>query len=720
MSPNGDSRMQCITFLWTLCSCLAGLTPLVQDARAQDCVDLRDYPRISFEASASGVLQLLSFGELVLVLGEDRQLRILDSQQPEADPIGQYQAGSNLTAMALDVDRLAISSQIGVLLLDLQDPSQPDSLGLVLLPFSPNRLVLEGDRLAVGSFNQGLVYCNIEDPSQPDVIWTSPEISFNAGLVPTTDGLAALDLMGLLQFYELGEDSLLTRGSLPEIGLANGLVAFGDTLAVNGVDGTILVDARNPDAPAVIGSLDENNWRAARREGSFLLLLDPASLRVLDFQDALNPVARLRVGVNSGRDLLQVDGALWLASADNLLGLENLDAPPLEPSSGVTLPGQLQSLSVYGDYYLAARTAVDGIGLSVFDLSTPGFPVEVGSAFGFSNASQVVTARNHAYLPTTQGVRIVDLEFPWTPLYAGDFRDGESQLQLAAGDSTLYVLDSEDLLHVYSLEDPLAPAFRGSLALEHNPTTIRVCGQRLYVPSAGLGLQILDLSDPWSPGLLGAHEILSPQFDLLCEGERVWIGCREEGLLCVDVGDPANPQRLSSTPMAGFFLDADRIGNTLYVAGGEAGVAVYDVGDPAAPVRIGNLFHQGYCRAVIAEADRVLGAWSTEGLQLFPPQCDDSVDLLPPAAPASFALHAPAPNPFNPQTILRYRLEKPMSVQFHVYSVTGARVASRNAGVQAAGDHSWTYRGQGLASGLYLISLQTPAGAQTRKALLLK
>jgi hypothetical protein len=97
-----------------------------------------------------------------------------------------------------------------------------------------------------------------------------------------------------------------------------------------------------------------------------------------------------------------------------------------------------------------------------------------------------------------------------------------------------------------------------------------------------------------------------------------------------------------------------------------------------------------------------------------------------PAAPAvDLTLSAPAPNPFNPATTLRFTLPAAGPVRLSVMNVAGREVARLVDRTLPAGSHAveWGGRlagGTEAASGIYLVVLETPAGRRTQRAVLMK
>jgi hypothetical protein len=82
--------------------------------------------------------------------------------------------------------------------------------------------------------------------------------------------------------------------------------------------------------------------------------------------------------------------------------------------------------------------------------------------------------------------------------------------------------------------------------------------------------------------------------------------------------------------------------------------------------------------------------------------------------PKTFALHQNAPNPFNPETVIRYELPKAGKVLLMIYNLNGQKVKTLKDGEQAAGRYSvlWSGgddRGQQAASGTYFCRIEVRA-----------
>jgi len=100
------------------------------------------------------------------------------------------------------------------------------------------------------------------------------------------------------------------------------------------------------------------------------------------------------------------------------------------------------------------------------------------------------------------------------------------------------------------------------------------------------------------------------------------------------------------------------------------------------------------------------------------PECRSS-SLPAPLRPGSPILLA-SPNPFNPVVWLESHLSEPGAVRLAVHDLQGREVAVLADGFRPAGIHRDAYRGDGQASGLYIVHLETAQGVATTRILLMK
>ena len=93
--------------------------------------------------------------------------------------------------------------------------------------------------------------------------------------------------------------------------------------------------------------------------------------------------------------------------------------------------------------------------------------------------------------------------------------------------------------------------------------------------------------------------------------------------------------------------------------------------------------------------------------------------------PGAFALHENWPNPFNPETSIRFELAQGSAVQLAVFDALGQKVRTLVDGARAAGSYQVLWdgrnaRGAQVSSGVYFYRLQAGDLTQMRRMLLLK
>ncbi|MCB1048286.1 MAG: T9SS type A sorting domain-containing protein [Calditrichaeota bacterium] len=91
-----------------------------------------------------------------------------------------------------------------------------------------------------------------------------------------------------------------------------------------------------------------------------------------------------------------------------------------------------------------------------------------------------------------------------------------------------------------------------------------------------------------------------------------------------------------------------------------------------------------------------------------------------PAVPTGLSLEHNAPNPFNPDTIIRFNLPGSGRVSLTVHDIMGRPVTTLLDGGLGAGEHRIRFDGSGLASGIYFYTLEYEGSRLTRSMLLVK
>lgn len=104
------------------------------------------------------------------------------------------------------------------------------------------------------------------------------------------------------------------------------------------------------------------------------------------------------------------------------------------------------------------------------------------------------------------------------------------------------------------------------------------------------------------------------------------------------------------------------------------------------------------------------GEWSS--VWKFTTQLGTSIEMD--EQPTQFTLFQNYPNPFNPTTQISFSLPNTTHVQFEVYSILGQRVSTLVDGTINSGNHTVSFDGSNLSSGVYIYRLSTPNYSQSR------
>jgi hypothetical protein len=78
------------------------------------------------------------------------------------------------------------------------------------------------------------------------------------------------------------------------------------------------------------------------------------------------------------------------------------------------------------------------------------------------------------------------------------------------------------------------------------------------------------------------------------------------------------------------------------------------------------------------------------------------------------------PNPFNPETIIKYSIPQTGLVEVRVYDSIGKEITTLINKYQEEGNYEVYFNGKGLTSGIYIITLRSGKTFLSKKILLLK
>ena len=85
-----------------------------------------------------------------------------------------------------------------------------------------------------------------------------------------------------------------------------------------------------------------------------------------------------------------------------------------------------------------------------------------------------------------------------------------------------------------------------------------------------------------------------------------------------------------------------------------------------------------------------------------------------------YQLYDNYPNPFNPETSIKFYVPKTGYVNLQVFNLLGKLVATLVSHNTPAGEHTVKFNGSNLASGVYFYKLETAEFLMTKKLMLIK
>ena len=114
--------------------------------------------------------------------------------------------------------------------------------------------------------------------------------------------------------------------------------------------------------------------------------------------------------------------------------------------------------------------------------------------------------------------------------------------------------------------------------------------------------------------------------------------------------------------------------------------------------------------AEYGECQWVLSGWDYDEIITIPASC----------VPLTDRLVSIYPNPFNPETEVKFQLSDSRDISLKVYDITGRLAAELFNGNMSAGEHSVIWNAANQSSGMYFVALQSEGRTFTQKCLLLK
>ncbi|MBI5403940.1 MAG: T9SS type A sorting domain-containing protein [Ignavibacteriae bacterium] len=113
-----------------------------------------------------------------------------------------------------------------------------------------------------------------------------------------------------------------------------------------------------------------------------------------------------------------------------------------------------------------------------------------------------------------------------------------------------------------------------------------------------------------------------------------------------------------------------------------------------------------------------ISQWSQ--VRTFTTICPTGVNLISSDIPAEYKLYNNYPNPFNPNTIIKYQITNSKFSTLKIFDILGREVKTLVKEFQKAGVYEVSFDADGLPSGIYFYRLQSGDFADVKRMILIK
>jgi hypothetical protein len=695
--------------------------------QAQDSLGMHHVATLDYWQGASDIQMV---GNLAYVVSSSSGLHIVDLTDP-ANPqeIGRatwYDWGFLSGGVYVIGNRAYVATTYGCCAFDISDPTHP----IQLARWWEDRSLCDifvNDTIAIIQIEQEYgsipVVADISDLENVQqigdfgdrIMWPLGMAGNYLYVANSEGGVLVFDLSIPSQPVQVAQVDTTMPGGL---GTIAGDYAYFGTL----YDGVRIIDVSNPLQPVEVASCD-TGWccNLTVINSHLVISRDDGCIDVWNVVDPVHPV--IEGELSSMPEFMEISGSgnlICLGYYYNIMAVAVVDisnpAAPVQVSS-FGANGTLLNLTIGGT---VAYAGGGWVSLRTISLADPLHPLNLG-AVG-EQSGDIAVRGNYAYMTDrNSGLVVFDVSNPAEPEYVHCTPGGYLQ-KIVIPANYAYVIGTDQgwpaYLYTYSLADPTAPVQVNSLSVPY-PTmgdAFEAQNDYLYIAAGGY-LFVYSLSAPGTPQLVGSCPCGGEPFDMAVAGSYAYVADYTSGLATIDITRPESPAMVGL--MGGTTIcKVAAVGDTI-ITDGSSRINMWDMTDPTEPRTIGY-----YPTLEIIRDIRILGSHvitiSSSELRVY--QCDplSVMSPSPKIIPNEITLYPCYPNPFNSSMVIRFFLPFTTRANLTIYDVTGRHVKVLIDEIINAGEHSVTFDGSGLSSGVYFVRLQSENHTQTEKMVLLK
>ncbi len=622
-------------------------------------------------------------------------------------------------------------------IVDVSQPSQPEQITIYEIPGAPYGIQIANNHVYICTYYHEAAGFYIIDVSEPDipsqVAYLNP--SNRIYIFQVADNyLYTIDENSCLVLYDVSEpenpDSL-SHFDIPydinDMDIADDYVY----LALENWPSYFIqiIDVSNSENPEEIAlhELPHPITHISVSSGLAYIGISPV-IKLCDVSDPLN-IVELSFFINESEFSKFYVNNDFIFLIDFWFGISIIDASipqqPIQVGRYQSL-GQVSCAFNYGDLtYIACR----GSGLQICDTSNPATPVIMNSYYGSPLANIVYIQGSYAYISTYYTIvdqdpytfRIIDISQTDEPQEVGSIESLVIRGIQVVGNYAYLACDNPGLC-IIDVSDPAQPEL-----ISYYPTTtfangdIHVVGNYAYMASSLDGLFVFDVSDPYWPFLTDSYgSFLEQDFrGVYVADNYVYLADWGFGLRIIDANDPFDLQEVGQFPTEGRSADVQVVFPYAYLTDGEKGLRIIDVSDMENPVEVGYYNTAAFALRVFASNDLLYLADTGAGFYILehqPTAIDDRLESYG----SNAQLMQNFPNPFKRTTSIHFFLSEPGFVWLRLFNSIGQNVSTLIAQNMSAGPHTFNWKAEDMANGIYFYRLKTEKQQITKSLTILK
>jgi hypothetical protein len=430
----------------------------------------------------------------------------------------------------------------GLIIFDISDPENPDSVGCLYFPQGSYHIDKYQDYVYLEQSSDGIAIVDVSDPANPDSVrrlkdyfsYSDIYVKSNFGYVLYGSSLIVYDLT------DPAHPSELTSISLSEYG--DYIHAEGNILYVVDYAGISIVDISDPINIVETGSIQISPSIREIDVDSNLLFIATSNYGtfIYDITDAENPdsLALFNTSGTYHTEILVKDGIGYVGGISSSCSFDYSD--PENPVLLCNMSEFVHTYDLIGNYLVG----IEYDGVFCFSLTDPTCPVVAGE-LELANATQDIWASTD-YLYILESLwyfDIFDISDPVNPLSINSFYCGGLGYDLSLQENLAFVSPEYNYLLILDISNPLDLDTISKLSGWKARTFVQ--DTILYIAPTNSGLQIYEISDPYFPEFVSSPDSSKSAYQVVVQDTIAAVLEMDTSIHFYDISDPYQPLLLS-------------------------------------------------------------------------------------------------------------------------------------------------------------------------------